>query len=690
VRDELGTVLASSTTSFTVGSSAVSGRGLTGTVNATPKPVPFGDPVTFNAAVNNLGNVDIGALGAKITIVDPAAEQVLADFPVTLTVARGESAPLSFTWPANATVGATYVAVLTATVGTATLALAQEAFTVAPPVTRVTGTLAAIPKQVPQGDPVALNLAVTNVGFGAITGLPLSVTVVNSTTRQGMAQFADSANIGLQSIYQKVFSWPATGAVDTSYTATLSASVNGIAQPLAQDSFTIIAPPVRLDVALAKVKQARVLVLLSCKPDHDHEEHDDGSTYSHGRDNGDGRYRGHDDDYGNRPQDESDPCSVQRKLFLDDYLGDLGITHLITTSEAQFKRAFRSGQYNTYWITGGGEKVHHDLDEELREAIYRGDALLLDGVHDERNHEFDAIAGVNIYGKLNPSDQTINVVSPIFARGTLLTVGRPLKLELTTGEAQATFPASANKPAIVTNQYGLGRGLLFAYDLVGTLMGQPSTALTDLVSAGIGWVVPEPAAVFAARSYTVLRGRIIDVGATADLRATFTPPVGAPVLATAPAAVPDAGGRPIWRFTLDSGATKNLDIGLRLPAVSGSYAANLTIDSIRNGVISPYASFDSALSVESAETIAPRLVSELGALAITQNGERSDRNVAVSKIQAASSSLAADRYEEAIEKLLEVAARLAKITSVDVRAYRVQVDRLLQEAQVRWFLAQPQ
>jgi len=133
-----------------------------------------------------------------------------------------------------------------------------------------------------------------------------------------------------------------------------------------------------------------------------------------------------------------------------------------------------------------------------------------------------------------------------------------------------------------------------------------------------------------------------------------------------------------------------LDIGLRLPAVSGSYAASLTIDSIRDGVISPHASLDSALSVESAETIAPRLVSELEALAMSQHGERSDRNAAVSKIQAASSSLAADQCEEAIEKLLEAAARLAKITSVDVRAYRVQIDRLLQEAQVRWFIAQPQ
>jgi len=188
----------------------------------------------------------------------------------------------------------------------------------------------------------------------------------------------------------------------------------------------------------------------------------------------------------------------------------------------------------------------------------------------------------------------------------------------------------------------------------------------------------------------VVRGRITTVGVTVDLRATFPPPAGATVLATAPAAAPDASGRSVWSFTLDSGATKDLDIGLRLPAAGGSYAASLTIDSIRNSVISPYASYDSSLNVESAETIAPRLVSELGTLAIAQNGDRSDRNAAVSKIEAASSSLAVDQHEEAIEQLLEAAAQLAKITSVDVRAYRIQVDRLLQETQVRWFLAHPQ
>ncbi len=663
VRDEVGTVLASSTTSFAVGSSAVSGSGLTGTVNATPKPVPFGDAITLNAAVNNLGNADIAALGAKITIVDPAAERVLAEFPVTLTVTRGQSAPLSFTWPANATVGATYVAVLTATVGTATLILAQDAFTVAPPVTRVTGTLAAIPKQVPQGNPVALNLAVMNVGFGAITGLPLSVTVMNLTTQQGMAQFADSANIGLQSTYQKLFSWPATGAVGTSYTATLSATVNGIAQTLAQDSFTIIAPPVQLDVALAKLKQARLLVLLSCKYGGDEKE---------------------------QSETAKEACVNHRSAFLASYLTSLGMTYRITATEADFQLAFRSGRYNTYWFTGGGLKLANTLTEEVREGTFRGDALIRDGMHDERHGYFDAVAGITYLGKLDPIDQAVNVTGPLFAAGTLATVGRPLTIELTTGQMQAAFPASGDSPAIVTNQYGLGRGIVFAYDLLGTLIAQPSAQLTEVIQAGIGWVAPEPAGVSSARSYTVLRGRVTNVGAMVELKATFTPPAGATVLGTAPAALPDASGRPMWGFTLDSGATKNLDVGVRLPSSTAISTASLAIESVRNGLTSAYGTFDTTLAVESAETIAPRVASELAALAITLASDKLDRDAAVSSIQSASRALAAGEHEQAIGQLITAAERLLKIISVDVSAQRVRVGRLLQEAQVRWFLAQPQ
>ncbi len=666
VRDAGGTVLATSSTSFTVLSSAATGSGLTGTLSATPKPVPFGDPIAFSAAVNNLGNADIPALQVKIMVVDPAAQQVLAEFPSTLAIARAQTAPLSFGWPAGAAAGGTYVAVLAATVGTATLTLAQEAFVIAPPVTRVTGTLAALPKQVSQGNPVTLSLAVTNVGFGAVAGLPLSVSIVNTATQQVAAQFTDSANIALSGTYQRAFSWPATGAVGTGYTATLRATIGGVAKTLAQDSFSIIAPPVQLDVALASLKQARVLVLLSCK---------------YGDDDADGDHDAEQDD----PAKQA--CVTQKSAFLASYLTGLGVNYRIATTDDDFTRAFRSGQYNTYWITGGGLKLDNDLTEEVREAVFRGDALILDAVHDERNHGLDTVAGTDVHGKLGVSSQAISVNGSIFAPGTLGSFGRPLQLDLTTGVAQAVFAAAPTRPAIVTNQYGLGRGILFAYNLVATLMTQPSSALDGLVSAAIGWVAPAPAAVSEASSYTVLRAQVTNVGIMpAELKATFTPPAGATVLATAPEAKKDESDRPVWTFTLDSGATKNLDVGLRLPAVTGSFSASLSVD-LSTGLPSPFTSFVT-LAVESADTVAPRVAGELSALAVSSN-DKSDRDHAVSSIRAAQASMTSGAYEQAIGQLIDAAEHLLKITSADVSAQRVEVGRMLQEAEARWVIAQP-
>jgi hypothetical protein len=144
----------------------------------------------------------------------------------------------------------------------------------------------------------------------------------------------------------------------------------------------------------------------------------------------------------------------------------------------------------------------------------------------------------------------------------------------------------------------------------------------------------------------------------------------------------------VWTFTLDSGATKNLDVALRLAAGTGSFTANISIDSTRNDLATPFSTV-ATLLVESADTVAPRVVAELLALAVSSN-DKSDRDRAVSLIRAAQASLGAGAYGKAIDQLVEAAERLMKITSVDVSAQRVEVDRLLQEAGVRWFLAQPQ
>jgi hypothetical protein len=161
------------------------------------------------------------------------------------------------------------------------------------------------------------------------------------------------------------------------------------------------------------------------------------------------------------------------------------------------------------------------------------------------------------------------------------------------------------------------------------------------------------------------------------------------VLGTAPAATQDTSGRPVWTFNLPAGAAQDLDAGLRLPEADGSYTATLAIDSIRNGITTPYGSFDLALNIETAEAIAPRVSAELAALNIPLASERNDRDVAVSSIQAAQSALAAADYETAIAQLITAAERLLKVTSANVAPQRADAARILQQAQIRWAMTQP-
>jgi len=500
----------------------------------------------------------------------------------------------------------------------------------------------------------------------------------------------------------------------------LSAVVGTSTLTLAQDTFTVTAPPVQLDASLAQLREARVLALVSCKrhgdgDDDDDDDDDDGGHgghhggddddddggrgYSHGHGHHGSQHKhhdGHDDRHGHGHHGDDDEhghhhhssCGTTRATFLGAYLTGRGITHLVTTSTAAFKYALRSGRYNVHWLSGGDKKLHDTLAAELREAVFRGDALVLDGVHDERNHALDGPAGVKPRGKLGSSNQAVSLTGALFTPGTLPSVGQPLKLDLVTAVAQAVFPASGGRPAIVSNQYGLGRGIVFAYDLVGTAMAHPSGELDQMMLAALGWAAPTPASPTGARSYTVLRGRIANVGLAADLKATLTPPSGSSVLSTAPAATPDANGRPVWTFLLEPGATKDLDTGLQLPETDGSYTASLALDSIRNGITTHYGSFDVTIGVESAGTIATRVVADLAALKLSYH-DRNDRDHAIWYLQAAQNALAQGEHEAAIAKLVAAAEKLLKITSANVTPQRVDTARLLQEAQIRWTGTQP-
>jgi len=95
-------------------------------------------------------------------------------------------------------------------------------------------------------------------------------------------------------------------------------------------------------------------------------------------------------------------CVTQKSAFLASYL----IAWASTTHHDHGRRFQRApsaaGQYNTYWIHGRWREARQtDLTRKYARPWFRGDALILDDVHDERKPRPRHRLGTKVHGKLS-------------------------------------------------------------------------------------------------------------------------------------------------------------------------------------------------------------------------------------------------------------------------------------------------
>ncbi len=119
-------------TTYTVGSSSDTGFGLTGTIAALPKIVRPGETLTRNAVTSNRGNGPLNGLPLSMYIADPDLGTVITQVAQTSNPAVGGNVPFNTIWQAQGRVGATYPAILTATIGSGAVSkgvtLAKDTF----------------------------------------------------------------------------------------------------------------------------------------------------------------------------------------------------------------------------------------------------------------------------------------------------------------------------------------------------------------------------------------------------------------------------------------------------------------------------------------------------------------------------------------------------------------------------------
>lgn len=552
----------------------------------------------------------------------------------------------------------------------------------------LTGTISADPKKVPLGDAVILSSSALNAGNADLTGAVVKVTIVDPVAQTVVTEWPTTVNLVQQQPYAISRTWTTQGSVGQTYVAVLTADIGGKVITLAQDTFTLIEPPIKLDIAQAIQRQNRVLALISCEPGEPSDSGDPKSDSSSKSSSEDGDHA-------------KQICAAQRAQFLDAYLNAIPVEHLVITTENDFRKAFRSGRYNVYWIAGGKEKLEDDLAEEVREAVYRGDSLILDGVHDERNHSLDDAAGIVYRGKLSATGQPITLTeATLGAVGLdLNTRGQALRLEPSTGLAQATFATilhadedhdsdhktNAIYPAIISNVYGSGQALTFAFDWLDTLRNDRLNAWANPAQAALVYLLPPVPTTLSARGYVPVETIIRNLTKSIDIAVTMQLPTGGQAINTIPLASLNAAGLPTWQFPLPETGEQRLLLGLRLPSLGGTQTLDTAVISIRHAQRKLYGNYSLSFTVAAAEQIGTEVLSNLQSLIFPTTQERQARDKAVGYIQQALTSLGRNDPAEAIDKLLETVGELRKIQSQGIGAYRLDIDRMLQDAAARWY-----
>jgi hypothetical protein len=665
--DANGVAYAESSAAFSITTSATT---LTTKISSDKQTYQPSEVVKLSDRLTNVAtNALINDLHIATTVNNPDGSLRFTANETLPQLAQGNLKDYSYSVPLSFGKAGQYSATLVVTTAAgAPVAQSSTQFTVSSSATTgsgLSGTMSVAQKLVPQGDAVAFNFSAGNAGNSILTNLPLTVNIVDPDAQKVMATYPYTPTLAIGGNYTAGASWTTTGAVGTNYVVVLAATISGKSITLAQDTFKLAAPtaaPIKLGITQAAAAGSRVLVLASCN---------DGDS---------------DTDSSGHPA----ACITQRTQTIGNVLTALGTPYLITTDEAAFKQAMRSGVYNTYWISGKEDKLHDDTAGEVREAVYGGDGIVLEGIHDQRNKTLTAVGGITWKGKIGETDLSIVTTGTVFTTQHLVTSGRAIKPELNGGVQQAAFDGSKNHtdgPAIISNNYGAARAITFAFDLVSSMQVQPGW--TPMLGTSLAYVAPAQSTALAPGALLPVKTSVANQADATDIEVKTTLPSDAAVLGSSPTGTTNAAANTLtWALNLPKAQTTDLLLSMRVPSTTGSFTLQTAVSTVKSGTATPYGNAIAfPFTVTAAVKTSTDTIAALNALVLTQKQDQQLRTSLVSQLQSAMTSFqqnTAAGYDAAISKLIQVTDQLGGLTSVNTMAVHLGVDRILKEAQWRW------
>ncbi|MEJ2453891.1 MAG: carboxypeptidase regulatory-like domain-containing protein [Candidatus Thiodiazotropha sp.] len=269
-------------------------------------------------------------------------------------------------------------------------------------------------------------------------------------------------------------------------------------------------------------------------------------------------------------EDHHLPSLRVQQDFLELLLSQSGWSYTIVTDKEAFKQELRSGAYSTYLLLSERVKLDEKTQKELREAVYRGEGLLVAGGHDHRQGRLDQALGIRFMGKHNRATGIVLSESELHSAATASFSLPDKKPRVRTDGAivNGVFMSNAvqtQEPAVTTFDYGLGRSAYVGYDLLAeaALTESHQSIHAQLILAGLNYVDYSPEVPLAGQAYP-LRLSLTNQGIATPGRARIALPEDVLVIDSGGAMLTDPTTL-IWPFDLGLDETLVFETLLSLP-----------------------------------------------------------------------------------------------------------------------------
>jgi len=593
------------------------------------------------------------------------------------------------------------------------------------------GTLQASPKNVASGDAVTFNWSATNKGNALLSGLPLKVSVLDVNAQAVVAEFPYSTDLNVSSAYTAVTSWPAAGASGTTYAAVLSATVGGNVLTLASDTFTVTAKPIKLDVKQTISGQSRVLVLYDCSPywhlsdptwkpgKHvnpcfaernqaletlltslavQHTITNDQTVFT--KELRSGAYNaiwliGAIEAINADVVKEIREAVYRGATLLEDgglhvwnndilyktagvkYTGKLTVTPQIMTVNGPLYTPVQLttvGKPLRFALSGGD--VQGTYTVAYVKSVESDDDDDDDGDYDE-DDEVDSDRDDDDDDECDDDDEVDDDERDDDERD---------DDEEDDDETCTVTTVYKQYPSIASRAYGHGKALAFGFDFLEALKNGAADAAKwrVLIDQSMAFLQPQDMGSTAADFARVLT-TVTNQAQSTDVKVVATLPAGSSFVSALPNATA-SGNTVTWSFNLAESAVWALDLGLRLPAATGTYAMSTEVSTVKAGQATVWGTYPLSFTVTDALPAAQAALTKLKSLSLS--GTQGDYLYAAkTALNSGINQYKSNYNRQAIGYLAQAAYKLKQITKVDLSAERLAIDKLLEQAEYRWFVA---